>query len=323
VQTAWFLVSLNYNYNYKQEIMVDIYVHSTIGINMSSESMSLNDVKRALALIASNPNTPAKTRASILATAAEISELDEATMKQKTASHVKKEHATLYLCNLNNSNDVSTLLGELNTSPDKKFIKLRSVIKHGDLLEDVSVSGHRSNGIYFFDRSNLRVIKLIPAKERFYPNEIEFITQIHNPYYYLKNGEPRWTTSKRLLNTESNIEDGFASIIYIPRKKLERYSSYITRSDIEHHRMREEWISMFDEDGFTDRFKIIYKGLTYFIQVNDNTIHLGEKKSSSSSEDWYIDLQYDEIKVFGAYNTELVGGRAKKSPKPNKSANKK
>ena len=266
----------------------------------------------ALALIAANPKTSPKTAANIFM-AAKVAHLNEAQMTRKSLRKIKVEHATLYLCNLKEfwSNNVSKLLHELNTSQDKKFIRLREVIKHGDLLEDVSESGNRSDGIYFFDRSKPGIIKLAQTdKEGFFPDKIEFIIQIHNPYYYWNDYDGQKWQQSRLSFDESkeSLIDGFASIIHIPKKKLQKYSSLITEDDIIKHGVERTRISKISDNGTTNTFKIEYKGLTYFIEANVDGVHLS---SAGYSNDWHFDLQYDVIKVFGTYDASIIGGKSK------------
>lgn len=313
----------------------------------NGSTLSSGKKNLALALVAANHKTSPKTAANIFM-AAKVAHLNEAHMKRKTLRKIKAEHATVYLCNLEESDDYTgdgrhgalsahhgdhgdlnstqlrdlrrrrgrELLRELNTSQDKKFVRLRQVIKHGDILEDVSVSGYRSTGIYFFDRSK-HTIKLVKMnRESFFPDEIEFITQIHNPHYYYDGDYSTWEVSSlsfdKTKKSQSQIE-GFASIIHIPKKKLKKYSSLITEDDIDKHQMDMRWLSDTFEDGSTNRFKIEYKGLTYFIESNIDPVHLDD---TASPNDWYVDLQYDDIKVFGTYDEDIVGGKPKSKPKP-------
>jgi hypothetical protein len=281
-------------------------------MSKGSSTMSSDKKKLALALVVANPKTSPKTAANLLMTS-KVAHLNEAYMKQKTLRKIKAEHATLYLCNLEEfwTNDVSKLLHELNTSQDKKFVRLRQIIKHGDLLEDVS-----SDSIYFFDRSKHTIITLVPmAKETFLPDNIEFITQIHNPYYYLdENNNSKWHTSRLSFDgsRESQI-NGFPTIIHIPKKKLQKYSSLITEDDIEKHHAKTTWISEIFSDGSTNKFKIEYKGLTYFIEANIDSVNLSDK---ASKNDWHFDLQYEAIEIFGTYDADIVGGKPKPKPKP-------
>jgi len=285
-------------------------------MSKGSRSASSDKKKMALALVVSNLNTSPKTAANLLMTS-KIDHLNEAYMKRKTLRKIKAEHATLYLCNLEKfwTNDVSKLLHELNTSQDKKFVRLRQVIKHGDLLEDVYVSGYRSNGIYFFDKSKPGIIKLVQtAKDGFFPDKIEFITQIHNPYYYGNDYDDlKWHTSRLSFDEsrESQIDE-FASIIHIPKQKLQKYSSLITEDDIGKHHAKTTWISEIFSDGSTNKFKIEYKGLTYFIEANIDRVNLSDK---ASNNDWHFDLQYEAIEIFGTYDADIVGGKPKSKSK--------
>lgn len=229
---------------------------------------------------------------------------DDCLSELKSLKQILAEHATVYLCDLKKhwNNNINHLLDTLNNSDNVELIKLRNIIRHGDVLEDVSESGYRSNGLYFFDKSNKDYIKIVIAgqnddlemNEYFIPKKFESITQFQNPYY--------WDQEKMQISNisfddtkQSNVECEVyvGHILYIPFE-INKYVSIITESDIKEYNLDDVWLSELD-DNKTNKYKIEYKGLVYFIWDGIETINFNNLTSI------FIDTNYSEIKIFGMH----------------------
>jgi hypothetical protein len=284
-------------------------------MSLSSETRKF----RALALVRGNKATTSTKVADVMgATFKGINDTHEGFRNDTSARKIRGQHAIVYLCDSKGNEEyIEELLHNINTNPTKvaKFDKLRKSIKHGDLLEDVALSGESTSGIYFFDR-RLKDIQVVrPGKyglEYAIPEHFELFKPHHqhgkdkiqflNPYYwdFTKMRRNNYVTIDNHIDIDDYIDsDKIAGyIVHIPSNIIRKYGSIISVTDVPTNQRPRDWVREANSAGKVDSFKIVYMGLTYLVQMGIDPINLQHLVPQSG----LVELdENNEIVVFGTY----------------------
>lgn len=148
---------------------------------------------------------------------------------------------------------------------------LVNTIKRGDLLENSSESGYRSDGLYIFDvvDGNVQICDLADSPDDYgtIPSKFELITQFPNPYYWFDDDE---CVRENDVISFDEYNDTLISAsfhnnyVYVPFDKLMPHTSRFTEDD--YHLLPADTLEIFKKN---DVVKITYGSYIYFIIVND------------------------------------------------------
>ncbi len=174
------------------------------------------------------------------------------------------KNATFFLAKLpvpeEDDEPISTFFEKWILILKKKDIDLFNKIEKGDFLENIKESGHRSEGLYMFDKNDdgkVTICELETDCDDYgtIPRRFELITQFKNPVYWMDNSG--FINSKKVKTFCSDTYPNayfHNSCVYIPFNKLHDFVTLATQEDAAKYNV-----------NILNTIKISYEGDIYFV----------------------------------------------------------